>query len=93
MSNSDKDKLGVAIVAVHIITESCDHYNFLLLVDSISDFVNQIKDNMGEELAHISSYYITTNVSESDKILENTLGDLQDKAHAEYERKWQEENS
>lgn len=80
-------------VAVHIVTESCDHYNFLLSIKDVSNFISQIKDNMGEEMAHISNYYITTNVNEFDKILENALSDEKDKAYAEYERKWQEENS
>lgn len=45
--------------AVHIITESCDHYNYLFKVVGGDDLVDQLKDSLGDEFAYICDVYVT----------------------------------
>ncbi len=80
-------------VAIHLVTESCDHYNMLLHFTDLDNFVEKLKGQIGDEMAHISNHFISTNIKEIDNFLSDYLGMLIDQAHAEYERKWQEENS
>lgn len=48
-------------VAVHIVTESCDHYNWLLDVEYTTDVVEAL--DMGDELAYICDLYVDSNIS------------------------------
>ncbi|APD20304.2 hypothetical protein AM24_110 [Acinetobacter phage AM24] len=45
--------------AVHVITESCDHYNYLLEVQDCSDLIEQLISSLGHEFAHICDVYVT----------------------------------
>lgn len=47
-------------VAVHIVTESCDHYNWLLDVEYTTDVVEAL--DMGDELAYICDLYVDSNI-------------------------------
>ncbi|MGQ1358466.1 hypothetical protein ACT414_18880 (plasmid) [Acinetobacter baumannii] len=52
----DEDKV---FAAVHVITESCDHYNYLLEVQDCSDLIEQLISSLGDEFAHICDVYVT----------------------------------
>jgi len=80
-------------VAIHLVTESCDHYNMLLHFTDLDEFFEKIKGQIGDEMAHISNHFISTNIKEFDEFLTHCLSALIDQAYVEYERKWQEENS
>lgn len=43
--------------AVHVVTESCDHYNFLMYTDDVTE---TLKAELGEEFAYIIDYWIST---------------------------------
>ena len=45
--------------AVHVITESFDHYNYLLEVQDCSDLVEQLVENLGDDFAYICDVYVT----------------------------------
>lgn len=74
----DKDKL---FAAVHIITESCDHYNYLLQVSDEQDLLTQLKDNLGDEFAYISDVYVTLPSSFGTHYIESTIMDQSGKLH------------
>lgn len=48
-----------AFAAVHVITESRDHYNYLLEVKDCSDLIEQLISNLGVEFAYICDVYVT----------------------------------
>lgn len=47
-------------VAVHLITESSDHYNTLLHVYDLNDLIDQLEDKHGSEMRYMSRCYIST---------------------------------
>ena len=47
-------------VAVHLITESSDHYNKLLHVCDLNDLIDQLEDEHGSEMQCVSRCYIST---------------------------------
>ena len=69
-------------VAVHIISASSDHYNILIHVDinDKDDIAEQLKSNIMEEPAYWSDYYVTTNVSEYDRIIKDIIRELIDES-------------
>lgn len=69
--------------SVHVITESCDHFNYLLEVKDCSDLIEQLVLNLGDEFAYICDVYVTmpdefdTNAVEASIMLRST--ELQEK--------------
>ena len=45
--------------AVHVITESCDHYNYLLEVQDCTDLIEQLISNLDDEFAYICDVYVS----------------------------------
>ncbi|EQA7786723.1 hypothetical protein ACX818_001317 [Acinetobacter baumannii] len=45
--------------AVHVITESTDHYNFLVEHVTALDIVDFIQTEMGDEFYYICDYFVT----------------------------------
>lgn len=45
------------VVAVHLISESCDHYTYCIQANSVEDFVNQIK-NQNPDFAYCTTQYM-----------------------------------
>lgn len=73
------------IAAVHVITESSDHYNYLIGFVSTEHFITQIKDKLGDELAHVSQLFVTTNIKEDDQVLKRLICDAVDEAYEIYQ--------
>lgn len=48
-----------AFAAVHVVTESCDHYNYLLEVQDCTDLIEQLISNLGDEFAYICDVYVS----------------------------------
>lgn len=75
-------------VAVHVISESADHYNILIYVD-IDDKENiksQLENNIMEGAAWWSDYFVSTNVPEYDRKIKDIIRELIDEAQTdEYE--------
>ena len=65
--------MSKTFAAVHVITESCDHYNYLLQVNDERDLVTQLKDNLGDEFAYISNVYVTLPSSFGTHHIESTI--------------------
>lgn len=57
MNMSELEKFPVA---VHLITESSDHYNKLLHVCDLNDLIDQLEDEHGSEMRCMSRCYIST---------------------------------
>ena len=58
--------------AVHIISESTDHYNLLLEINDINDFEeikNKILNQVSESPEHWSQLYVNTNNEEADTLI------------------------
>lgn len=69
-------------VAVHVISESSDHYNLLIYVD-IDDKENiksQLEDNIIEGAAWWSDYFVSTNIPEYDRKIKDVIRELIDEA-------------
>lgn len=64
MSVSELQKFPVA---VHLITESSDHYNKLLHVCDVDDLIDQLEDEHGVEMRCMSRSYISTGDSNRDR--------------------------
>lgn len=66
--------------AIHVITESSDHYNFLIQYDTINNAAAQIADSLDEEIEYVSDIFVTTNQSEDacDKIIKSIYKLTQD---------------
>lgn len=66
--------------AVHLITESGDHYNLLVEHVTAYDIVNYIRSEMGDEFDYVCDWFITAeDPSISDaatKIISEALEDL-----------------
>ncbi|QQO96338.1 hypothetical protein CPT_Minot_135 [Acinetobacter phage Minot] len=43
--------------AVHLVTESTDHYNYLIEYNTIEDVLNELKE-LGTELGCVCDYYV-----------------------------------
>ena len=56
-------------VAVHLIMESTDHYNHLLELESVDQFIPALLEKQGDELNNVYDYYITSNDPETDSQL------------------------
>lgn len=52
--------MKLIIAAVHLITESSDHYNDCLQGISPEDIVKQLEDRMGEELSYVGQIWVDT---------------------------------
>lgn len=74
--------MGTVPVAVHLITESSDHYTYLLHVSSKEHFISEMIRWAGDELDYISSHFIETNIPEFNKELSNAL-------QSEIESRWE----
>lgn len=64
---------NLLVVAIHLVTESCDHYNLLRYLnedDIVNDLIKQLEDCLNHELPYVSQYYFTTNISEKNRELE-----------------------
>lgn len=57
MNMSELEKFPVA---VHLITESSDHYNKLLHVYDLNDLIDQLEDEHDGEMRCVSRCYIST---------------------------------
>lgn len=65
--------------AIHIITDSTEHYNLLILindVDDIEEVKKQLTELIGESPAYWSDYYVTTNNVVNDEKIENIIESL-----------------
>lgn len=54
---------NIIYAAIHIISESTDHYNLLLVIDDITNvksIMNELEANVSESPKYWSSYYVTT---------------------------------
>lgn len=74
-------------VAVHVVSESSDHYNILIYVD-IDDKENiksQLEDNIMEGAAWWSDYFVSTNIPEYDRKIKDVIRELIDEAQLEDE--------
>lgn len=74
-------------VAIHVVSESSDHYNILIYVD-IDDKENiksQLEDNIMEGAAWWSDYFVTTNIPEYDRKIKDIIRELIDEAQLEDE--------
>lgn len=74
--------MGTIPVAVHLITESSDHYTYLLHVSSEEHFIREMIHQAGDELDHVSCHDIETNIPELNKELSNAL-------QSEIESRWE----
>jgi len=72
-----REELGAKKVfaAVHIITESCDHYNYLLEVHDCTDLVEQLISNLGDEFAYICDVYVTMPEDFDTQVVEASIMD------------------
>ncbi|SSU39202.1 Uncharacterised protein [Acinetobacter baumannii] len=59
--------------AVHLVTESTDHYNYLIEYNTIEDVLDELK-GLGTELGHVCDYYV--DCQESAKEDENQIIEL-----------------
>lgn len=74
-------------VAVHVVSESSDHYNILIYVD-INDKENiksQLENNIMEGAAWWSDYFVSTNVPEYDRKIKDVIRELIDEAQLKNE--------
>lgn len=54
-------------VAVHLVTESSDHYNMLVEAVDFDELLGVISNKLSLELQHISQHYFSTNIPNVDK--------------------------
>lgn len=62
------------VVAIHIITESSDHYNYCLQ-GSVEDIVEEVKNSLGDEFVYMSENWVTS-LDDSDSALESDIQTL-----------------
>lgn len=60
--------------AIHIVTESTDHYNYLIEYENISDVITRL-EKLGSELGCVCNTWVTTQVPEHRAEIENLLWD------------------
>lgn len=62
----EQDPFGVPkqFAAVHVITESADHYNFLVEHVTALDIVDFIQTEMGDEFYYICDWFVTAEDTE-----------------------------
>ena len=56
-------------VAVHVVTESTDHYNWLLTIESAADLTDQLKSKMDSEFRQISNLWVSAKPVDRDQVL------------------------
>ncbi|ADG60040.1 hypothetical protein Acj9p140 [Acinetobacter phage Acj9] len=68
--------------AVHLVTESSDHYNMLVEHANAQEILDYIKSEMGDELAYVCNWWISAeDVSIADYVsnnLEELINEVQD---------------
>ena len=75
--------MGTVPVAVHLITESSDHYLHLFHVSSVEHFIEECKKWMDDELKYVYRHDVESNIPEFNKELKNAL-------QAEIESRWED---
>lgn len=68
-------------VALHIVTESADHYNFLLEFnpENPKEIIEKLCNDIYGEMAHICQFYVDTN----NDVYDSQIYDLIQEARAE----------
>lgn len=61
------------VLAIHITTESSDHYNYCLQ-GSVEDIVEEVKNSLGDEFVYMSENWVTS--LDGDSALESDLQSL-----------------
>lgn len=69
-------------VAVHLITESADHYTYLLRIINVEDFISELT-KVFDQFDCVSDHYIETNNNQFNKELSEAL-------QAEIDSRWVE---
>ena len=67
--------------AIHIISESTDHYNLLVVIDDITNvksIMNELEANVSESPEYWSSYYVTTDSGYFEEDIRNIIQNLID---------------
>lgn len=74
--------VGKQFAAVHLITESADHYNHLVEHNTPRDIVNYLIEQMGDEFYHVSDWFVTAenpDISDStSELIGQTISDWWD---------------
>lgn len=78
-------------VAVHIVSESSDHYNLLICCEDKEDFIKQVSDVI-EQPRYWSQYWVTTNNPDLDRYFLDAMGAVRDADYELYEKEWNAEN-
>ncbi|QGZ15726.1 putative Seg-like homing endonuclease [Acinetobacter phage vB_AbaM_Apostate] len=74
-------------VSVHLVTESTDHYNYLIEYNDPNEVIEVLKE-LGTELGCVSDYWITCqaeNEADEDYIAEHLSIAIRDQGHANHE--------
>lgn len=73
------------IVAVHLISESCDHYTYCIQAESVKDFVKQIK-KQNPDFAYCTTQYMEAlhgvNISELEDALSEAVESAREAKYA-----------
>lgn len=69
---------GVIFAAVHLISESSDHFNILASGETADELVADIVGKCEEEMSYISEIYVTCSDHNYDDIVYDTLVELRD---------------
>ena len=79
LSKNATPLINKQFAAVHVVSESADHYNLLVEHLSAKDIVDYIIDYLGDEFYHLSEWFITAenpNISdETSELICKTISD------------------
>ncbi|ANA49338.1 hypothetical protein PMW_213 [Pseudomonas phage phiPMW] len=73
----------MAYVAIHLITESCDHSTHLMEYLHIDDVVDDIKEMFGGEFAYIQGIHVAAEVAGDTTKIERAIREAVDEAMEE----------
>lgn len=73
-------------VALHVVTESADHYNFLMEFDpeNPQEFIKKLRNGIYDELAHINIFYVDTNNDVYDSQIFDLIQEARTEAYIAY---------
>lgn len=63
-------------IAIHIVSESCDHYNVLLENVELTDIKEKLKESVTEPAGYWSDYYVTSSDWKSDNAIEGIIVEM-----------------
>lgn len=72
---------NIIYAAIHIITESSDHYNLLVVMNDITNvksITNELEASVSESPEYWSSYYVTTDSGYFEEDIRNIIQNLID---------------